>query len=216
MGPSKKSAIVSRSKRTALQLFEGVVLLLMVGCSPSRTERPPVPPGDNNSTAKRVDAIDVEAKRIDSAIEAPETAELRRLRKDLNHWELYGTFQGQKPVYLSARFSEGQVIREERYYMLNEKLALVRIEKWWDVDDPSRAPEPKASQEFYVDNDREIRHVMEVAASPPVSKTNDAVRPAAAWVERSHLIARILLGDGKDANAAQALDAFPEAETSRQ
>jgi hypothetical protein len=216
MGPSKRSATVSRSKRTALQLFEGVVLLLMVGCSPSQTERSPVPPGGHNSTAKRVDAIDLEATRIDSAIEAPETAELRRLRKDLSHWELYGTFQGEKTVYLSARFSEGQVIREERYYILHEKLALVRIEKWWDVDDPSHAPEPKTSQEFYVDNDQEIRHVMEVASSPPVSKTNDAVRPAAAWVERSHLIAQILLGGGKDANAAQALDAFPEAETSQQ
>jgi hypothetical protein len=199
----------------ALQLFEGVVLLLMLGCSPSQTGRSPVPRGDNTSAAKRVDAIDLEVKRIDSAIEAPETGELRRLRKDLSHWELYGMFQGEKTVYLSARFSEGQVIREERYYILHEKLALVGIEKWWDVDDPSRAPEPKTSQKFYVDNDQEIRRVMQVASSPPVSKTSDAVRPAAAWVERSHLIARILLFGGKDSNAAQALDAFPEAETSQ-
>jgi hypothetical protein len=179
-------------------------LLFTVACSPSQTER---------STASRVDAIDVEVKRIDAATQSRESAGLRQLRKDLSHWELSGTFQGEKPVYLSARFSEGQLIREETYYMLHEKLAQVRIEKWWDVDDPSDAPEPKTSQRFYIDNDQEIRRVMEVAASPPVSKINDAVRPAAAWVERWHLIARIL--GGKDANAKQALDGFPEAETSK-
>jgi hypothetical protein len=180
-------------------------LLFTVGCSPSQTER---------STVSRVDTVIVEVKRIDAAMQSPESAGLRQLTKDLSHWELSGTFQGEKPVYLSARLSEGQSIREETYYVLHEKLILVRIEKWWDVDDPSRAPEPKTSQRFYIDNDQEIRRVMEVAASPPVSKTDDAVRPAGAWVERSHLIARIL-GGGKDGNAKQALDAFPEGETSK-
>jgi hypothetical protein len=208
------SCRTERFPRTAAPILQGVLLLLMAGCSPApQTERKPpaVPVGD--STAKRVEAIIVAAKQIDAATAPPGTANLRPITKELSHWEFSGWFDNSQPIFLSARFSEGQVVREETYYLRLGKLVLVRMEKWWDVDDSSHAPEPKTRQEFYIDNDQTIRVATDISSTPPSSRTNDTVRTAAALVERSRSITQILLGGRAEAGLARALEEFPDAET---
>jgi hypothetical protein len=189
-----------------------VGLLLITACSAPQSERKQVALPEAEPIAKRVDAIKAETKRIDAATEAPQTADLRRLNKELTHWEFSGTFESSKPIFLSARFTEGQVVREEAYYLLHDKLILARTVKWWDVEDASRAPEPKTEQEFYINNDQRIRRVINVGSPAPVSRTDDAGQPANTLVERSRVITQILLGNVQAAEAAHSLKDFPEAE----
>jgi hypothetical protein len=128
---------------------------------------------------------------------------------DLPHWRFSGFFQQSNPLFLSAFFSQGRLVRVETYYLLGGKLLLVKVEKWWDVDDPHRAPEPATREDFYIDADRMIRHVIEVASSPPAVRTSDTTRPAAVLVERSRSIAKILLGGIRDPTATSSLEVFP-------
>ena len=206
---------VSRISRPAVLLLQGVVLLLFFGCTPPESERTRVPVAGGSSTAKRVDAIQVEARRIDAAVEVPEAAGLRRVRKDLQHWQFSGLLENSTPIFLNAIFTQGQVVREETYYLLHGKLLLVKAEKWWDVDDASHAPEPKSRQDFYIENDWTIRQIIEVSSSPPVSRTSDTTRPAAALVERTRLITQILLGGAERSAVAPSLEVFPDAEASK-
>jgi hypothetical protein len=182
----------------------------MVGCSRRGTEQTPVSIHDGVSIVNRVDAIRAEAKRIDASIETPTKAAFRRLRKDLTHWQFSGLLENTNPVFLSALFSEGQVVREETHYLNRGRLLFVRIETWWDVDDRSRAPEPRTRHDFYIDNDRTIRHVIQEESDPPTSKIDDTSRPATALVARSRLIAQILLGGDPEQAMANSLEVFAD------
>jgi hypothetical protein len=153
---------------------------------------------------------------LQAAIGATGATEYRHVAKDLPHWQFSGSFENSKPVYLSALFSQGGLVRAESYYLLDGKRLLVKVETWWDVDNPRDAPEPKTQQEFYVDNDRTIRHATQIASSPPTSHTDDTARPAAGLEERSRLIAQILMGGTQEATASSSLEPFPEAEAPKQ
>src|SRR5207244_12568827 len=118
--------------------------------------------------------------------------------------------------FLSALFSQGGLVRAETYYILSSNQLLVKVETWWDVDNPRDVPEPKKQQEFYVDNDRAIRHVMQVASSPPTSHTDDTARPAGGLEKRSRLIAQILMGGAREATASSSLETFPEVDAPKQ
>ena len=196
-------------------LLRGLVLLLFVGSSLGEDLRTQVPPGALASIEKHVQAIRAEAKRIDAANEAPESAGRRQLATELPHWQFSGVFENSTPVFVNALFTEGQVVREESYYFLHGKLLLVKVEKWWDVDDESKEPEPKIHQDFYIDNDLTIRHVRKVASSPPVTRTDNKARPAAALVERSRSIAQILLTGTRDPGVTDSLKLFPEVEVTK-
>lgn len=204
-----------RTHRMLMYLGTAVLLFFLAGCSPRESRQTFVPAAAADTLATRVQAIQEEVKRIDTAIEAPPSAKLQRARKNLPHWEFSGTFDSSKPLQLSARFSQGEFVREETYYLRAGKLLFVRIERWWDVDGANRAPEPKAWRDFYIENNQTIRSVLEMASSPPVSQTNDAQRPAEHLVERSRLLAQVLLGGGQDAAIAEALELFPDAEMSQ-
>src|SRR3989442_1333603 len=123
--------IISRIKRSAIQLLRGLVLLLVVGCSQQESEQSRVSLADGGSIEKRVEAIQSEVKRVDAANDAPESAERRRLTMDLPHWRFSGLFQQSNPMFLNALFSQGRFVRGETYYLLNGKLLLVKVEKWW-------------------------------------------------------------------------------------
>jgi hypothetical protein len=161
-----------------------------------------------------VEAIQADAKRIDALADAPNSGNVSRLARELPHWQVSGLFDGSKPVFLSALFSEGQVEREEKYYLTGGKLIFVRTEKWWDVDDAKREPEPRTRQDFYVENDQIIRQVVNVASSPPESRTIDTTQPATRLIDRSRSIGQLLSGAIPDA-AIRSLDEFPEAAVSK-
>ncbi len=207
-----KLTIVSRMNGLGGQLLRGLVLLFFIGCAPSQDLRTQVRPNADVSIEKRVQAIRAEAKRIDAANDAPEAAGHRRLAVDLPHWQFSGLFENSTPIYVNALFTEGQVVREESYYVLHGRLLLVKVEKWWDVEDESKEPEPKTHQDFYIENDQTIRHVVKVGSSPKATRTDDKPRPAAALVERSRSIAQILLSGSHDAAVTDSLQQFPEAE----
>jgi hypothetical protein len=207
--------IVTRIERPAIHLLPALILLLFAVNSPGRSELTQASRGAGDSVRKLVQAIRAEAKRIDAANDAPETAERHKLAKDLPHWQFSGLFENSNPVFLGARFSEGQVVREESYYLLRGKPILVKVEKWWDVDDPKNAPEPTTRQDFYIENDRTIRHVIEVVSSPPVVRIDNSSGPTTALIERSRSIAQILLNSARDPAVTDSLQVFPEAELAR-
>jgi hypothetical protein len=187
--------------------------VLFCGCSRPPRAAVPVPDG---SPAARAEAIQMEAKRIQAAVSASGATEFRQAAKDMPHWQFSGSFENSKPVYLSALFSQGGLVRAETYYLLSGNRLLVKVETWWDVDDPRDAPEPKTEQDFYIENDRTIRRVIQVASLPPTSRTDDTPRSTAGLAARSRLIVQILLGGTQEATASQSLESFPDAEAPKQ
>jgi hypothetical protein len=210
-----KFTIVSRISGLAVQLLRGLVLLLFVGCSLGQDLRTQDPPGEPASIEKRVRAIRAEAKRIDAAVDAPEAPGRRRLAIEFPHWQLTGLFEDSTPIFVNALFTEGQAVREESYYFLHGKLLLVKVRKWWDVEDESKQPGPETHQDFYVDGDLTIRHVVKVASSRPVTRTGNKSRPAAALIERSRSLAQILVSGTRDAAVTDSLKLFREAEVTK-
>ena len=209
---SHAPAHVSRIKGPAAKLLWALLLALAVACSPDVSDRTQPKPRDGGAIESRILAIQAEVKRIDAAYEAPEAAGRRQLSKDLPDLQFYGLFEGSDPIFLSAVFSQSQVVRTETHYLLHGRPILIRVEKDWDVDDSSRAPEPPTQQDFYIDNDTTVRRVIQVTSSPPIARTDDTARPAASLVDRSRLITQVLLGNSQGTNAARSLEAFPEAE----
>ncbi|HEX7970517.1 MAG TPA: hypothetical protein VF502_20020 [Stellaceae bacterium] len=190
-------------------------LLLMIGCLAQAGQPAQAQIEDGGSVKKQVEAIQREAKRIDAANDGPQPAPWRRLTLELPHWELSGLFEESVPIFLYARFSEGQLVREETYYTRHGKLMLARVEKWWDVDDERNAPQPAIRQDFYIANDRTIKHVVAVGSSRPMTRQGDAVSAAATLAERSRTIAQALLAGIRNGSAMGGLEEFPLAEMPR-
>lgn len=187
-----------------------LALLFVVGCSRTDGERPPIQLDDGRSTEKLVATIQLAAKRIDAANAAAEAAG-GTLTRELPHWQFSGLFESSKPIFLSAVFSQGRLVREETYYLVGGKLSLVRVHRWWDVDDPKEAPEPATQQAFYIENDQTIRRVFDAAAGSPLGRSDDSTQPASTLAARSRSITQILLGGAEAAAAAEALELFPDA-----
>ncbi len=206
--------VISPMNMPAVQLVRALILLLAVACHPTPNKQAQIPNRAGDSIEKRIKAIQVEAKRIDAANEVPDTIEHRQLTKDLPHWQLYGLLETSVPIFLDAMFTEGQVVRQESYYLAHGKLLLVKVVTWWDVDDPRKAPEPATEQDFYIDNDQTIRHTIKTESTRPVTRTDDTARAAAGLVDRSQMIAKILLG-ARDAPETDLLRRFPDAERHR-
>ena len=154
----------------------------------------------------KVAAIQEEAKRIDGVVEGAQTAELRRASVELPHWEFSGTFERSLPVWLTARLSEGDRVREESYYLVQGKPILVRVESWWDVEDPAKAPGPPESHVLYLDDGYSIRHERSVNSKPPNVRTDDTRTSAGELLRRARSIAEIL--DTKDKKIADSLRTF--------
>jgi hypothetical protein len=163
---------------------------------------------DSSQVEAQVRSIRGEAERIDAAIDAPAAAGFSRITKQLPHWDLLGLFQNSVPVFLSARFLEGQLVRDETYYFHEGQPILVRVEKWWDIDEPARAPQPRTQQEFYLHNDQILRHRIRVGSTPPVTHLGNTDRSSDWLIRRSSAIAQILLG-GSTAGTIEPLKVFP-------
>jgi len=187
-------------------------LLILVGCSNAASQQALA--FASGSAQTRVKAIQAEAKRIDSAMQTPSKAGLRKLTRELPHWEFTGALEASQPVFVSARFSEGQAIREESYYLIRGNAALVKVETWWDVEDPRRAPEPRTIHEYYIDHGQTIWQITRIASSPARTLANDTIHPASALLARSRTIQQIIFHTGAaDTDAVRTLDEFPEAGT---
>ena len=163
---------------------------------------------DSSQVEAKIRSIQSEAKRIDAAVDAPATLGLSRITKQPPHWDLLGLFENSIPVFLSARFSEGQLVRDETYYLRRGQPILVKVEKWWDVDEPARAPEPPTRHEFYLDNDRILRHRIRVGSSPPATHLGDTGHSPDWLIRRSSAISQFLLG-GSTAQTMEPLKEFP-------
>ena len=182
-----------------------VVLALMPFSSPAQKETGSPDPQQIES---QIRAIRSEAKHIDASIDSPEQAGLTRVEKQLPNWELSGLFEKSAPVYLTARLSEGEVVREETYYFRQGQPILVKVEKWWDVEDEAKAPEPPTRHEFYIQNDRLLRVSIRVNSKPPVTRLGDASGSPKLLIQRSATVAQIL--EGKAAGQAiESLRDFP-------
>lgn len=189
--------------------FDRATLLAMM-CLPVLSHASLAAPAGGKSLAVRIAGIRAEAKRIEAAAKASPSGELRRMNKELPHWQFSGVFDSSTPVFLSAQFSEGQVVREEKYYLSTGKLILVKTEQWWDVDNARQEGEPATRQEFYIELDSTIRHVTEVDSVPPKRQISDTIRPASALAARSRAIVSILLESTADTAAAASLEKFPD------
>jgi hypothetical protein len=201
-------------KRSLVQPVPTLAILLLAACAAAagQSAQKPKPHPTADPAEKQVQAILAEAKRIDTANDAPEAAGRRQLTKELPNWEFSGVLEGPTPVFLSARFTEGQVVREESYYLLHGELILARVEKYWDVEETQKSPEPATLQDFYINHDQTIRHVTRVKSSPPITRIDKATRPSGTLIERSRLIAQILLSTAPAKTASDSLNKFPEAE----
>jgi len=181
-------------------------------CLGIAVEQAQVAKSDLKSTERQVRTILAEARRIDAANDAPDTSEQHHLSVDFPHWQFSGLFRDTHPLFLNAIFTEGQVVREESYYLLQDKPLLVKVSRWWDVDEGAKAPETAINQDFYLSDSQIIRRVIKIESSPAKRRTLDTGEPAAAFGERASLIVKILSADSHDAKMAQALQSFPEAE----
>jgi hypothetical protein len=195
---------------SGLALTLSAVLIQFAGCSAGADQQTPVELA-GGTVAREVESIRAEAKRIDAAAESPDTARLRHLRKETPHWRFSGVFENSKPILVSAVFSQGQVVREESHYLAGEKTILVKIVRWWDVEDAKQAPEPETRQSFYIRDGRTIRHVIETVSTPPKSRTDEVSRPSGPLSQRWRAIAQVLAGSGSVAAVTNALETFPEA-----
>jgi hypothetical protein len=188
-----------------------MLVVAIVGCSAG--EREQATPGVQGTTSidSRVAAIRAGADRIDDEAKSAE-ASGRLLTKELPHWEFTGFLDQSTPRLLNARFTEGQVVREESYYHVGGTLRLVKVDQWWDVDDSTRAPEPPTRTYFYIENGRTIRSTHDVLSSSPITQSSDVDESAEGLANRSRSIGEILSSTARDASMAQALETFPELE----
>jgi hypothetical protein len=199
---------------SAAQLLLGLLLAASVGCSPGETPQAQDQPRVGSTVEARINAIQAAAERIDSIGGGAADAHIRQLTAEAPHWQFSGIFEASTPILLNALFTEGKLVREETYYLEDGQPRLLRLARWWDVDDDEQAPEPATSQDFYIDGDQIIRHVVNVATSPPVASTDDSTRSAAALAARCRVIAQILLGT-HDAALIGSLEMFPDEPTTQ-
>ena len=160
------------------------------------------------SIDKKIESIDAVARRLEGIEEAP-ASQYRRLEWEAPKWQFLGLLENDNPIFLVATLMEGHVVREEKHYLDSGKLVLVKSEQWWDVDEPRRAPEPPTRQDFYIDGGRVIRAILAVDSEPPSKRIDDAGRDAAALIERSARIARILSEKTRDTSLLDSLRSFP-------
>jgi hypothetical protein len=186
-----------------------LAVVLAFGCSSSplpaqssATQPPPAPSRD-----QLVERIRSEARRLDAATEQ---GSLRRTMVELPRWRFEGFFDGATPVVLSAMLSEGNLVREETHYLKDGKLVLLKVDLWWDVDRPARAPEPRKRHEFYVEGTTTVRHALRIESAPPKSSHDDAPVSADALIERGRTIARILSENVRDPAVAKGLENLPQ------
>lgn len=185
-----------------------VLTALCVSCSVRGS--PQSTPSSAPVTPK-IQAILIEVKRIDTANESPDQLQQGHRSVSYSHWQFTGLFDHEHPRFLNASFSEGSVVRQETYYLVDDKPVLIKVLRWWDVEDEKKAPEPPVRQEFYIDDGRTIRHVIRVgsARKPQVS---DIPQPAGDFKERADLISKILLTNSRDPQLAEPLESFSAAE----
>lgn len=194
---------------SGIRLLKALPIFIVVGFLFGRAE---IAGSDAGSIEHRIRAIRAEAKLIDAANDASDNAERRHISVNLPHWQFSGLFNNSSPIFLSAILTEGQLVREESYYLHQDKPLLVKVKKWWDVDEESKAPEPAINQEFYIEDAETIRRVVTIESSPRTRRTIDSVEPARGLGERSRLISNILLGSSHDPSLTEALRPFSEAE----
>ena len=161
--------------------------------------------------AQKVQAILTEVKRIDTANESADLSPQSHRSVNYSHWQFTGLFDHDHPRFLNASFSEGNVVRQETYYLVDDKPLLVKVLKFWDVEDRKKAPEPPVRQEFYIDNGQTFRHVIRVE-SDRKSQVSEVLQPAGDFKERADLISKILLTNSQDPQLAEPLESFSAAE----
>jgi hypothetical protein len=199
--------MVFHATSLALKDFRCLVLATLWVSSPVRGSAQSTP--SSTPVKQEISAILAQVKRIDAANESPDQSGHHSL--NYSHWQFTGLFDHARPRLLNATFSEGSVVRQETYYLVDDKPVLVKVLRWWDVEDEKKAPEPPVRQEFYIDNGQTIRHTIRVgsARKPQVS---DIPQPAGDFKERADLISKILLTNSRDPQLAEPLESFSAAE----
>ncbi len=185
-------------------------LLAAVIVSPSVRGLSQTPP-PSASIERKIRGILAEVKRIDVANDALDESQSGHRSVDSSHWQFTGFFDHEHPRLLTATFSEGSVVRQETYYLVDDKPVLVKVLRWWDVDDEKKAPEPPVRQDFYIDDGQILRRVIKVE-SPKKRQVLDTSQPASGFTERANLIAKILLTNSRNSKLAEPLESFLEAE----
>jgi hypothetical protein len=164
------------------------------------------------SIGPRIKVILTEVKRIDTANDAPDESQQSHRSVNSSHWQFTGFFDHEHPLLLNASFSEGSVVRQETYYLVDDKPVLVKVLRWWDVDDESKAPKPPVRQAFYIDNGQTLRRVIKVESARKNHQVVDTPQPASGFTERANLITKILRTNSRDPKSTEPLESFPEAE----
>lgn len=184
-----------------------LVVSLLTGCRGAEADRSPSDVEPPTSTATQLATIDSEARAIDLAFDQAEIAR-GSITREGAHWQLSGLLTGDAPRFVRAVFTEGHVVREERYYWASGKLVLVRTLRWWDVEEGQSAPEPPMRREFFLRGGRTIllRVAIDSTARPKAEEL--APRPAAGLLERSQALARILAGRAEPRDFGGMLDSF--------
>jgi len=164
------------------------------------------------SIGQRIEAILTEVKRIDTANDAPDESHQRHRSVNSSDWQFTGFFDHEHPLLLNASFSEGSVVRQETYYLVDDKPVLVKVLRWWDVDDESKAPKPPVRQAFYIDNGQTLRRVIKIESARKTRQVVDTPQAASGFTERANLITKILLTNSRDPKFPESLESFPESE----
>lgn len=191
-------------------ISRAVVLMLAITVYSAQTERPHAPAvaAQNSSVEKRVKKIQAEVKRIESATNSS-NANVQRKMKELPHWQFSGVFENSAPILLNALLTEGEVVREETYYLMQGKPVLVRVDKWWDVESPRQAQEPATREDFYCDNEQIVRRMRKVESRPAARRIDDTALSAAPLMERSRSILHVLQGGNQNATVTDEFRMFP-------
>ena len=169
-------------------------------------------PDQGCGSTPQVHAIRDQAGKVDQLFDAPEPPGFHHLEKQSSRWQFTGLLDKDSPVYLSAEFSEGDLVRRESYYLVDGQLILVDVDRWWDVDNPRKAPEPRKYQQIYVNQGQSVCTIWRTDSKPPVVRSDSIARPSGKFSERYRLIASILTSESKDRTRARPLQEFPEDE----
>jgi hypothetical protein len=170
--------------------------------------------GANRGEQRQVDAlvaaIEAEAASIDKAADSARTAGQHWLVKKARYWNLSGLVDGDQLRYLSVRFAQGRVVRDETYYYKAGVIRLAKVRKSWDVEDVRLAPSPPVSQVFFLDGDRVIRRVANIGASGPKIMKDPPREAANVLIARANTFAKTLVSRQPIAGELEALEAFPD------
>ena len=155
-------------------------------------------------------ALDSKAEQIDHDDQEAGGQEYFRISKDLPHWHMHGLIKKSVPIRLDAMFTEGDIVQEETYYLVDAKPFLIVISQWSDADDPRKSENSDVERRFYFSDGQLLGCRLKGKSGLSGVSTGAKARVVTAdLAKRATTIARVLAGELSGSDAANVLSPPP-------